>query len=91
VSARSRGQSGMAEVLPTELAVSGVVQNVRRLKDALYFSRDLLGLTVLRREQAAAVLGPLGLDRATLTLHEVRTYDARAIPVARSTLWARHR
>ena len=64
-------QTDVAEHSPTELAVSGLVQNVRRLEASLHFYRDLLGLAVLRREQTAAVLGPLGSDHATFTLHEI--------------------
>lgn len=71
MSACSPGQTHVAEHSPTALAVSGVVQNVRRLEASLRFYRDLLGLAVLRREQTAAVLGPLGSDHATLTLHEI--------------------
>jgi catechol 2,3-dioxygenase-like lactoylglutathione lyase family enzyme len=79
VPARSRSQARVAEVLPTELAVSGLVQNVRRLEASLRFYRDLLGLAVLRREQTAAVLGPLGNDRATLTLHAVGAHAVRGL------------
>jgi catechol 2,3-dioxygenase-like lactoylglutathione lyase family enzyme len=79
VSARSRGQGDVTAVPPVDLAVSGLVQNVRRLEASLRFYRDFLGLAVLRREQTAAVLGPLGHDRATLTLHEVGAHAVRGL------------
>lgn len=79
MSARSRGQTHRTESPRTELAVSGLVQNVRRLEASLLFYRDLLGLDVLRREQTAAVLGPLGDDRATLTLHEIGAHAVRGL------------
>jgi len=55
----------------TDLAITGIVQSVRNLDGALRFYRDLLGLSVLRRELTAAMLGPIGRDAVTLTLHEI--------------------
>jgi len=79
VAARSGNSSALAAVPSGSLAVSGLVQNVRRLEASLRFYRDILGLAVLRREQTAAVLGPLGHDRATLTLHEVGAHATRGL------------
>lgn len=80
MSARSRDRVGEeTAVPPIDLAVHGLVQNVRRLEASLRFYRDLLGLPVLRREQTDAVLGPLGHDSATLTLHEIGVHAVRGL------------
>jgi catechol 2,3-dioxygenase-like lactoylglutathione lyase family enzyme len=79
MSARSRSHDEASDGRAVHLAFSGVIQNVRRLEASLRFYRDLLGLTVLRREQTAAVLGPLGKDRATLTLHEIGAHAVRGL------------
>jgi catechol 2,3-dioxygenase-like lactoylglutathione lyase family enzyme len=55
----------------TALAITGIVQSVHNLDAALHFYRNLLGFEVLRREQTAAVLEPVGSDQVTLTLHEI--------------------
>lgn len=48
-------------------------------KCAQTLSRSPLGLPVLRQEQTAAILGPIGDDGLTLTLHELSEHSMRGL------------
>jgi uncharacterized protein YeaO (DUF488 family)/catechol 2,3-dioxygenase-like lactoylglutathione lyase family enzyme len=61
------------------LSMAGVVVSVRSLKRSLAFYRDLIGIPVLRREERAIMLGPIGKDAIVLTLHQVGEHAIRGL------------